>query len=250
MSKKTNRRRFDVDAVDVDAESWKEPTKKKFRHGVVVTAQTPGQREYIKAINANDVVFCIGPAGSGKTAVAVGIALQNMLCDNPAYDRLIVVRSVKEACDEKLGFLPGSMDDKMAPWAAPVLDNMKVFIEPSQIKNLFFEHRVEIIPLGYLRGRSLNNSFIIVDEAQNCTPKQMLMILTRLGRGSKMLINGDVAQSDIRVESGLAEAYRLYDGVEGIGFVEMGLGDVVRHPLVAQILRKHAEGVSSGIAAK
>jgi phosphate starvation-inducible PhoH-like protein len=231
----------------VEEKVWAGAAKKKFRHSVVVTAQTAGQKEYIKAINANDIVFCIGPAGSGKTAVAVGLALQNMLCDNPAYEKLIVVRPAKEACDEKIGFLPGSMDEKMAPWAAPVLDNMKVFIDQSQIKNMFFENRVEIIPLAYLRGRSLNHSFIIVDEAQNCTPKQMLMILTRLGKGSKMLINGDIAQSDIRVESGLAEAYRLYKDVDGIEFVEMGLGDIVRHPLVAAILQKHAEGIAAGM---
>lgn len=249
MSKKARKRRFsEEEVVDVDAQAYLPPAKRKFRHAVVVTAQTPGQKTYIKSINANDIVFCTGPAGSGKTAVAIGIALQNVLCDNPAYDQIVVIRPAKEACDERIGFLPGSMDDKMAPWASPVIDNMKVFIESNQVKNLFYEKRVEIIPLAFLRGRSLNNAFIIVDEAQNCTPKQMLMILTRLGRNSKMLINGDIAQSDIRVESGLAEAYRLYKDIKGVDFVEMGLGDVVRNPLVAEILRKHAEGVAAGVA--
>jgi phosphate starvation-inducible PhoH-like protein len=117
---------------------------------------------------------------------------------------------------------------------------MQGFIDKNKIKNLFYEDKIEIIPLAYLRGRSLNKSFIIVDEAQNVSPKQMLMILTRLGKNSKMLINGDVAQTDIRVASGLEMAYDLYHDIPGIGFIEMDETDIVRHPLVAEIVKRHS----------
>lgn len=182
-----------------------------------------------------------------NTACAVGLALQSICAETPAYDKLVILRPAKEACDEKIGFLPGDMGEKMTPWAAPVIDNMKVFIDTTRIKNLFFENKVEIIPLAFLRGRSLNKSFIILDEAQNCSPNQLLMVMTRLGKGSKMLINGDIAQSDIKTESGLAEAYRLYKDVPGIAFVELELEDIVRHPLVAEIIKRHTEAKSTGL---
>jgi phosphate starvation-inducible PhoH-like protein len=151
------------------------------------------------------------------------------------------MRPAKEACGERIGFLPGDLSEKMAPWAAPIFDNMEVFIDKTQIRNLLWEDRIEVIPLAFARGRSLNNAFIIVDEAQNVSPEQMLMVLTRLGKNSKMAINGDLAQTDVRGASGLYDAMMRLQGVDGIGFHKMVASDIVRHPLIAKILERYIE---------
>lgn len=213
--------------------------KPKFRDEIVVQARTTGQKRYIQEIKNNDIIFCCGPAGCGKTVIAVGMALQYVLAPRPAYEKIVIMRPVKEACGETLGYLPGDLGDKMAPWAAPILDNMEVFIDPVQIKNVFYQRKVEIIPMAYARGRSLNRSFIIVDEAQNCNPKQFLMTLTRLGENSKMVINGDVSQSDSSIE-GLSDAIRRLQGIQGIATCEMGKDDIVRHRLISQIIEAYA----------
>lgn len=219
----------------------KEKKEDRWKKSVIVSAQTEGQKRYIVEIKNNDIIFCYGPAGSGKTAVAVGVALQNICCESPAYEKLVVMRPAREACGERIGFLPGDMDEKMAPWAAPIMDNMQVFVHPNQIKNLLWEKKIEVIPTAYARGRSLNNSFIIVDESQNLSPEQMLMVLTRLGKNSKLVINGDLAQSDIRGHSGLWDAISRLQGIHGISFVEMTTDDIVRHPLIASILERYAD---------
>lgn len=220
----------------------RQPQQQRFRDNVVVNAKTQGQKRYIIEVKNNDITFAFGPAGCGKTAIAVGLALQSLMSPTPAYDKLVVLRPAKEACDEKIGFLPGDMEEKMAPWAAPIMDNMSVFIESSAIKNLFWQKKIEIIPLAYARGRSLNRSFIIVDEAQNCTAKQMLMVLTRLGEGSKMVVNGDVSQSDVRSKiNGMAEAAARLDGMEGVSIVELGPDDIVRHRLISEIIKRFSE---------
>lgn len=208
---------------------------------VIVSAMTQGQKNYIVEINNNDIVFCCGPAGTGKTAVAVGMGLQAICSADSAYDRLVVLRPAKEAFDERIGFLPGTAADKMEGWAAPVVDNMNIFIDRRQIRNLFMEGRVEVIPMCFIRGRSLNKSWIIVDEAQNTTPQQMLAILTRIGMDSKMCINGDLAQSDIRTKSGLSDAMDRLRDIPGISFCRMGSSDIVRHPLIAEISRRYEE---------
>lgn len=219
----------------------KEKKIDRYKKNVIVSAQTDGQRQYMNEIKNNDIVFCYGPAGTGKTAVAVGVALQYICAPEPTYNKLIVMRPAKEACDERIGFLPGDMDDKMAPWAAPIVDNMQVFIEPTQIKNLMWEKKIEVIPLAFARGRSLNNAFIIVDEAQNVSPKQMLMVLTRLGKNSKMVLNGDLAQSDVRGASGLFDAIERLQDIPNISFCQMNDKDIVRHPLIAKILERYVE---------
>jgi len=237
-----------VRVIDVNQEGFRGGKEKKadrYKKNVVVSAQTEGQKDYIREILNNDITFCYGPAGSGKTAVAVGIALQHICAPVPAYEKLIVMRPAKEACGERIGFLPGDLSEKMAPWAAPILDNMQVFIEPTQIKNLLWENRIEVIPLAFARGRSLNNAFIIVDEAQNVSPEQMLMVLTRLGKNSKMVINGDLAQTDIRGASGLYDAMMRLQQIDGIGFHRMIASDIVRHPLIAKILDRYIEEDSS-----
>lgn len=224
----------------------KEKKLDRYKKNVIVSAQTEGQKRYIIEMKNNDIVFCFGPAGTGKTAVAVGIALQYICAPIPTYEKLIIMRPAKEACDEKIGYLPGDMGEKMSVWIAPVLDNMEVFIDKRQIKNLMWEQRVEVIPLAFARGRSLNNAFIIVDEAQNLTPKQVLMVLTRLGKNSKMVLNGDLAQSDVRGYSGLADAIDRLQDIDGISFCEMDASDIVRHPLIAEILDRYTEPEEAG----
>lgn len=239
MSKKKKQRTQDDDGF----RGSKLKKEERYRKSVVVSGQTEGQKKYIIEIKNNDITFCYGPAGTGKTAVATGIALQYICAEFPAYDKMVVLRPAREACGEKIGFLPGDLDDKMAPWGAPIFDNMKVFIEQNQMRNLMAERRIEIIPLAYARGRSLNKSFIIVDEAQNVSPEQMLMVLTRLGKDSKMVINGDMAQSDTRGPNGLYDAIQRLQNIRKIGFVEMTGDDIVRHPLIGEIINRYSDPI-------
>lgn len=248
MSKKKKQRIAEhrEHAATTEFRGGKERKEDRYKKNVIVSALTEGQKKYIVQIQNNDITFCYGPAGSGKTAVAVGIALQHICAPQPTYDKLVIMRPAKEACDERIGFLPGDMSEKMAPWAAPILDNMEVFIEKNQIKNLMWQEKIDVIPLAFARGRSLNNSFIIVDEAQNVSPKQMLMVLTRLGKNSKLVINGDMAQSDIRGTSGLYDALQRLQDIPGIAFCEMDASDIVRHPLIEQILERYTDEQEEG----
>lgn len=217
---------------------------KKKEGYVVVSARTPGQKRYIIEIQNNDVTICTGPAGTGKTAIAVGLGLQYITAESTPYDRLVIMRPVKEACDEHIGYLPGDLEEKMIPWAAPVVDNMALFMDSSKVKLLFHAKKIEVIPLAYARGRSLNRSFIIVDEAQNCSDKQMLMVLTRIGEGSKMVINGDLDQSDtMHIVNGLADAATRLHGVEGIGVVSLESRDIVRNPMIREIIRRYKASI-------
>lgn len=218
--------------------SVKQKPSEKFRHKVVVRAKTDGQKRYIQEIKNSDVTFCTGPAGSGKTVVAVGVALQYLL--DGRCEQIVIMRPAREACDESIGYLPGTLEEKMGPWAAPVMDNLRVFIDPQQIRNLLSMRKIEVIPLAYARGRSLNHSVVIVDEAQNLQPKQFLMVLTRLGDGSKMIINGDISQSDIP-SGGLSDAMRRLQGLEGVSMVTMGPSDIVRNPLISHIIARYAD---------
>lgn len=214
-------------------------TKKK-EEDIVVSARTAGQKRYIIEVQNNDITICTGPAGTGKTVIAVGIGLQHIMAASSDYEKLVIMRPVKEACDEHIGYLPGDLDEKMIPWAAPVVDNMACFMDRARIKQMFYEKKIEVLPLAYARGRSLNKSFIIVDEAQNCSDKQMLMVLTRIGEGSKMVINGDLDQSDaIHLVNGLEDAMTRLDGIQGLGIVNLDGGDIVRHPMIREIIRRY-----------
>ena len=193
------------------------------------------QRSYIESINQNDINFGIGPAGTGKTYLAVASAVDALL--NEKVDRIILMRPAVEA-GEKLGFLPGDLSQKVDPYLRPLYDALYEMLGIERTEKYLEKGIVEIAPLAYMRGRTLNNSFIIVDESQNTTKEQMKMILTRMGFGSYLLINGDLTQIDLpkNIESGLAHAVRVVNDTEDIGVVNFDSKDIVRHPLVRKII--------------
>jgi phosphate starvation-inducible PhoH-like protein len=200
-----------------------------------VTAKTVGQKKYVDAIRTHDVTFGIGPAGTGKTYLAVAMALSALRDGN--VSRIILTRPAVEA-GEALGFLPGDLYEKITPYLRPLHDALHDMLPAEEIQKLMERATIEIAPLAYMRGRTLNGAFIILDEAQNSTTEQMLMFLTRLGHGSKAVITGDETQIDLppHKHSGLAEAHRALKHTEGIAIVEFGKRDVVRHPLVQRII--------------
>lgn len=193
------------------------------------------QRSYIESINQNDINFGIGPAGTGKTYLAVASAVDALLKEK--VDRIILMRPAVEA-GEKLGFLPGDLSQKVDPYLRPLYDALYEMLGIERTEKYLEKGIVEIAPLAYMRGRTLNNSFIIVDESQNTTKEQMKMILTRMGFGSYLLINGDLTQIDLpkNIESGLAHAVRVVNDTEDIGVVHFDSKDIVRHPLVRKII--------------
>jgi phosphate starvation-inducible PhoH-like protein len=207
----------------------------KTRRGQEIRAKTFRQRRYVQAIREYDMTFCIGPAGTGKTYLAALLAVQALL--NNQYERLILTRPAVEA-GEKLGFLPGDLQQKINPYLRPLYDALYEMIDQEKMNNLMEKGVIEVAPLAYMRGRTLNNSFVILDEAQNTTPAQMKMVLTRLGFRSKMVVTGDVTQTDLPAhqQSGLALAQRILQNVDGIAFCELSTADVVRHPLVQRIV--------------
>ena len=193
------------------------------------------QRSYIESINQNDINFGIGPAGTGKTYLAVASAVDALLKEK--VDRIILMRPAVEA-GEKLGFLPGDLSQKVDPYLRPLYDALYEMLGIERTEKYLEKGIVEIAPLAYMRGRTLNNSFIIVDESQNTTKEQMKMILTRMGFGSYLLINGDLTQVDLpkNIESGLAHAIRVVNDTEDIGVINFDSKDIVRHPLVRKII--------------
>ncbi len=205
-----------------------------------VTAKTVGQKQYLDAIRSHDITFGIGPAGTGKTYLAVATALA-ALREGKA-SRIILTRPAVEA-GEALGFLPGDLYEKITPYLRPLHDALQDMLPAEEIQKLMERATIEIAPLAYMRGRTLNNAFIILDEAQNSTTEQMLMFLTRLGHGSKAVITGDETQIDLpsHKKSGLAEAHRALQHTEGIAIVEFSKRDVVRHPLVQRIIAAYEE---------
>jgi phosphate starvation-inducible protein PhoH and related proteins len=208
--------------------------------GKAIRAKTIGQREYIQAMRHKDLVFCIGPAGTGKTYLAVVLATQAL--KNGHVKRIILTRPAVEA-GESLGFLPGDLKEKVDPYLRPLYDALHDVLGTEQTARFLERGTIEIAPLAYMRGRTLDDAFVILDEAQNSTKAQMKMFLTRLGFGSKMVITGDKTQIDLppRVESGLKVAEKILSNVSGIHFQMLEQGDVVRHPLVAKIIQAYEE---------
>ena len=208
------------------------------RRGKAIRPKTVGQSEYVQAIDDNTVVFGIGPAGSGKTYLAVAKAVQAL--QTKQVSRIILTRPAVEA-GEKLGFLPGTLNDKIDPYLRPLYDALRDMLDPEMIPKLMEAGIIEVAPLAYMRGRTLNDAFVILDEAQNTTPAQMKMFLTRLGFGSKIVVTGDVSQVDLPhgQVSGLCIVRRILRNVEDIHFADLGSKDVVRHQLVGRIVNAY-----------
>ena len=203
-----------------------------------VSPRTPAQKDYVEALFANDLCFGIGPAGTGKTYLAVAVGVNLFL--NGLVDRIILSRPAVEA-GERLGFLPGDMKEKVDPYMQPLYDALNDFLPGKQLGRLMEEKKIEIAPLAFMRGRTLSDAFVLLDEAQNATTMQMKMFLTRLGEGSRMVVTGDRSQVDLPrgTASGLQDAERLLRGIEKISFSYFTAKDVVRHPLVARIIEAY-----------
>jgi len=202
--------------------------------GKSIRPKTVGQKEYVDAIDENTIVFGIGPAGTGKTYLAMAKAVQAL--QRKEVERIILTRPAVEA-GERLGFLPGTLTDKIDPYLRPLYDALNEMMDPELVPKLLAAGTVEVAPLAYMRGRTLNNAFIILDEAQNTSPEQMKMFLTRLGFGSKMVVTGDITQVDLPVgASGLQLVTRVLSSIDDIHFARLTSADVVRHTLVGQIV--------------
>lgn len=205
------------------------------RRGAIIRAKTFHQRQYVQALKRSDLIFCTGPAGTGKTFLAALVGTQALL--NNEYERLILTRPAVEA-GERLGFLPGDLQQKINPYLRPLYDALHELIDPEKIPSLMERGVIEVAPLAYMRGRTLSNAFVILDEAQNTTPAQMKMVLTRLGFKSRMVVTGDTTQTDLVANqaSGLTVARKILTSVEGIAFCQLTAADVVRHSLVQRIV--------------
>jgi phosphate starvation-inducible PhoH-like protein len=218
----------DTGAIDVTA------------RGQLIHAKTDGQKRYLQSITQNDLVFCEGPAGTGKTFLAVAMAVS--LLRRSIIRRLVLVRPAVEA-GEKLGFLPGGIEEKVNPYLRPLLDALSDMMTFEQIRRYMASDIIEVAPLAYMRGRTLNEACVILDEAQNTTPAQMLMFLTRLGERSKMIVTGDPSQVDLErgQQSGLIDAHHTLRGIKGIGYVKLDKSDIVRHRLVQNIVQAYSD---------
>jgi phosphate starvation-inducible PhoH-like protein len=206
--------------------------------GKSVRPRTPNQKAYVQAIGSHDLVIAIGPAGTGKTYLAVACALTALKEDR--VSKIVLTRPVVEA-GEKLGFLPGDFYEKVNPYLRPLYDAFHMMLGPDRFRLYRDEETIEIAPLAYMRGRTLENAFIILDEGQNTTPEQMKMLLTRMGQGSKLVVNGDITQVDLvpKKISGLIQLPMILKGIPGVQVIHLTDEDVVRHPLVREVLRAY-----------
>ncbi|MEN6457731.1 MAG: PhoH family protein [Thermoguttaceae bacterium] len=211
-----------------------------FRSGKQIRPRTPGQSHYVQAIRQHDIVFCYGPAGTGKTYLAVAMAVAEL--KRQAIRKIVLVRPAVEA-GESLGFLPGDLQAKINPYLRPLLDALHEMMDHDLIRSYTEEDLIEVIPLAYMRGRTLNEAFIILDEAQNTTVSQMKMFLTRMGAGSKIVVSGDVTQIDLppKTRSGLIDALERLRKIDGIASVQLKASDIVRHPLVQRIVSAYED---------
>ncbi len=215
--------------------------------GKTIRAKTLGQKSYVEAIDANTITFGIGPAGTGKTYLAMAKAVQAL--QRKQVNRIILTRPAVEA-GERLGYLPGTLTDKIDPYLRPLYDALNEMMDPELVPKLMASSTIEVAPLAYMRGRTLNDSFVVLDEAQNTTPEQMKMFLTRLGFGSKMVVTGDITQVDLPGNvSGLRTVQRIVDGIDDIHFSRLGSEDVVRHSLVGRIVDAYSRYDEERLAA-
>ncbi|MEM7046391.1 MAG: PhoH family protein [Pseudomonadota bacterium] len=206
--------------------------------GGIIEPRTEGQRRYIQMLKASRMVFCSGPAGTGKTFLAVAYGVS--LIQAKAVDTIMLTRPAVEA-GERLGFLPGDLREKIDPYLQPLYDALRVLVRPKQIEQMIADRRIDIAPLAFMRGRTLARAFVVLDEAQNATPTQMKMFLTRLGNQGRMVIAGDPSQVDVAGPSGLVQAQKVLSGVPGIAFAQLRAADVVRDDLVARIVAAYEQ---------
>lgn len=220
-----------------------------YPRGRQIYPRTEGQKSYVRGIAENDLVFCIGPAGTGKTYLAVAMAVAAL--KQGQIKRIILVRPAVEA-GERLGFLPGDMQAKVNPYLRPLFDALHDMMEFDQIKRLMVNDVIEVIPLAFMRGRTLNDSAVILDESQNTTTAQMLMFLTRMGHNSKIIVTGDISQIDLPADqlSGMIDAWRRLRRIKGIAFVELTAHDIVRHRLVHSVVKAYGSDSSVRAASK
>jgi|TARA_B100000214_G_C23961252_1_gene625398 phosphate starvation-inducible PhoH-like protein len=207
--------------------------------------RTQNQKSFYRTIGRNDVTFCVGPAGCGKTYLATHYALKNIA--QGKYKNMIITKPLVEVDGEKMGYLPGDIDEKTAPYMMSLYYNMEQIIGKERLKVLKASGVVNVIPLAYMRGLTLTDSIVVLDEAQNATPSQIKTFLTRIGQGSKFIVNGDLMQSDIRKENGLEDSIKRFTGVKRIGFSRFTLEDVVRHPIVAELLERYKDEYELGV---
>lgn len=213
--------------------------------GLIVKARTDNQHRLVSLYDDNDLLFAVGPAGSGKTYTAIALAVRAL--KNKEVKRIILTRPAVEA-GEKLGFLPGDMKEKLDPYLQPLYDALNDMIPPAKLQKYVDEGTVQIAPLAYMRGRTLDNAFVILDEAQNTTLSQLKMFLTRMGRNAKFIVTGDITQIDLprRSDSGLVRAMELLRGIKGIGIVEFDKRDIIRHSLVKHIVKAFEQAGEGG----
>lgn len=199
--------------------------------------RSENQKEYIRAVAENTITFCQGVAGSGKTHIAIGMALEYLLDNKVA--KIIITRPVVES-GEKIGYLPGTAEEKLHPYLLPLFDEVNHFISSAMYSSLKTNNKIEIVPLGLMRGRNFHNAFIVADECQNASYDQLKMLLTRIGNGSKMVLTGDTSQSDLHkhIQGGFYNVIRALSGVDGIGISKLELSDIVRNPIIAKIISR------------
>lgn len=199
--------------------------------------RSENQKEYIRTVAENTITFCQGLAGSGKTHIAIGMALEYLL--DQKVNRIVITRPVIEA-GEKIGYLPGTAEEKLHPYLLPIIDEINHFISMAQYASLKLNNKIEVVPLGLMRGRNFHNCFIVADECQNASYEQLKMLLTRVGHESKLILTGDIGQSDLsrHLQGGFIHMINALDGVEGIGNCKLESSDIVRNPIIAKILAR------------
>ena len=207
--------------------------------------RTTNQKGFYRTIGRNDVTFCVGPAGCGKTYLATHYALKNLA--QGKYKNMVITKPLVEVDGEKMGYLPGDIDEKTAPYMMSLYYNMEQIIGKERLEVLKRAGVVQVIPLAYMRGLTLTDSIVVLDEAQNATPSQIKTFLTRIGNGSKFIVNGDLMQSDIKISNGLEDSIKRFTGLRRVGFSQFDLEDVVRHPIVAELLERYKDEYELGV---
>ena len=206
--------------------------------------RTPNQKTFYNTISRNDVTFSVGPAGCGKTFLATHYALKNLA--KGKYDKMVITKPLVEVDGEKMGYLPGDIDEKTMPYMMSLYYNMEQIIGKQRLEVLKKAGAIQVIPLAYMRGLTLTDSIVVLDEAQNAAPAQLKTFLTRIGQGSKYIVCGDLMQSDIRKANGLDDSIKRFTGVKRVGFSQFDLSDVVRHPIVAELLERYQDDYKLG----